>query len=70
MMMMSTNSTGMDILLNFSIPLLTPRATIPQDRARNMVLKARAVQPDGENSPKSREKLLRKYSIDHPPTML
>ena len=67
---MRTKRRGMDILLNFSIPSLTPNATMPAEQARKIVLKMSGTHPVGRNSPRFYVKDLKKYSIDHPPTML
>ena len=70
------------MLLNFSIPFLTPRKTIKAVRAKNMNRQIIGLQTEAANSPNipvtasalSGVKLnvadLTRYSIAHPPTTL
>lgn len=77
---MSTNSTGMAMLENFSIPFFTPPSTIPATRAMNTVCERMGCQVEemklpkkpetasGEADVKSKESDLKRYWTDQPPT--
>ena len=78
----STNRMGIETLLNFSMPFLTPRKTIKAVSDRNMNKQIIGPQTEDANSPNilvtasalSGVKLkvadLTRYSMAHPPTTL
>ena len=78
----STKRTGMVILLNLSMPFLTPAKTIPAVIPRKSRRQAMTLKPDAVNSPNIpvtastlsgwnwMVRDLYSYSTDHPPTTL